>query len=242
MTDPTKTPRRRGRATTKSLNNEHAASAHRSCQASFLAGSPLNCLVSLVPRHARRGVASCVVEPIGAFRTNATKLITRHLAERGFPALWVASVERSEGWGAHLHVAIHLPPSLHPAELQTALVSRFGYDREAIDRENARRIALGHTDLIFEPVDVALAQNPDDGWQLIDYVTKGAHEDQGRFACTPLTISHALTELVRQHEPQLTHITPGVMHRHFGRDQIRLQRRAKAEQARNLLRRLMPTP
>lgn len=219
---------RRGKSALSPMLPEHALRAYRACEASFLADTPLNTLLTVTPRHARRGWDPSAAEPIAAFRSLAARAVTRRLAEHNLPALWIAGVERSEGWGAHVHIVLSLPPS-HlaslPAELAEALTRRFDFDLQAIAKENARRPA----DLAFRPVHAASAQHPDDGWRLVGYVAKGAFQPEGSFRATPLTVSHGLAELVRQHAPHLTHVPLAELHRHYGQAQAEQRQRLRAE-------------
>jgi hypothetical protein len=188
-------------------------------------------------------------DPTAAFRTALTKLITRRLRECGIPALWVAVTENSQGWGDHVHIALHIPvdrqAELVPV-LDAAIRARFRWDGEAIAVENRTRIQLARHDLVFNPVNIRPADQLPGGEGFTDYITKGAHDPRGDFTATVLTISHKLAALSAQWSAQTAHITADALHRRFAQEKRQERVTADAEAVVNALKRrrrkLHPSP
>lgn len=233
MTIETPTKRRRGKALHQPLSLHRAAEGQRAREAARLNHTPLNVLITAVPRLARQGfIPPGHGKMIGAFRTALTKLITHHLGKLGLPVLWVASIENAKGRGDHVHIAVHVSPD-RQAEilppLEAAIRRRFDWDMEAIEKENRQRLQRGCDLLVFNPVkiDPAIYQFPE-GEGFIDYITKGAFEPQGKFAST-LTISHELQELKRQKSAETAHIIPDTLHRSYALEAYKARNKAGQE-------------
>jgi len=233
MTSQTPFPRHRGKGASKPLSVDRAVEAQRAGEAARLQGTPLNTLVTVVPRLARRGFdRTAEGEPIGSFRTALTKLLTHRLRELGLPALWVASIETSQGWADHVHVAVHVPTDRQAEvlpKLDAAIRGRFDWDAKAIEQENRGRLRLGHDHLVFDPVMIIPAEQFPGGEGFIDYIVKGALESQGQFSSTVLTISHGLSELAKQQSIGTAHITADSLHRTYAQEAYRTRKKVEAE-------------
>lgn len=240
MTPDSPAPKRRGKASEQRLSDKRAAKAHQAAETARLAGTPLNVLVTAVQRRAQRGFKhEGASEPMGAFRTMLVKVITRFLVKRHLPALWIACIENAQGWGDHLHVALHIPTDRHGdllPKLEKAIRQAFDWNMDEIKRENRERNWRGHDHLMFNPVKVSAAveQFPE-GEGFIDYLVKGAFELHGSFACTPLTISHELKSLTSQKAAQVAHITNDQLHRTYAQEACKGRRMAAAEAVKPML-------